>query len=1681
MSFTASDWAFPMQHWFAAPAFQLLLHCMSLTGRGSLLLVTSVLVYLLTPVLRVFRDHTRKRGRWRHRRYFPRTFLLLSSVALSHTQVIHALLCPPGRVFCVGPLFKSAVERMRRKHDEANSLANMPTQEELFPMCVDKTCPKESFFFDDIFDFLPFEEEAINQGEVPVSLLHLSGFATEWMHEHCVEDPMHADINIFSDSDDDSTCPDMMPRDGASTCSSTDADDDSDYEFDIEDVLVFKRDLLADPNASEAYEYLRTQLSSETVMTPAHQATSTNHLLDPKLYLRQSGHQSYRVSNNQPRILPVLVDTGCSVSCSGYEEDFEGVLVPGEFGMIKTANGFAAIKGFGMVSWHTCDESGKFVIVRVPAYYCPDIQLRLFSPQDYSRYHHMSEDEPTMMGNHAWFALYHQCWEEEDPVIVRAIREPESNLFFFYAENHVPLPDASGQPTSTQTPCKQCNVTVNVHDPQNFNLSPAQKLLLLDHQRLGHFRFPLIRELYQAPQDNTPFFIDPGQKADRKPCLLMRDKHQLTCQIPMCATCAIAKARRRAPKAKKTQENPDFVNKLREHDLQPGDCFSMDQYESSVKGRLPHTRGREASRSRYCGGTIFYDHASTKLFARHQHSLAATHTVNAKRDVERECVALYGVRVKKYHTDNGVFKSREFEAEIDRVEQWMTRSGSGAHHQNAVAERAIGTAQNMARAMLLHMRIHWPEEFDPSLWPFALDYALWIYNHTPQKSLGHFSPDELFSQSRLETSPLRRCRVFGCPAFVLSNRLQDGKKIPKWNPRAKLGAFMGFSSVHSSLVGLILNIETGYVTPQYHVVYDERFETVTADMIIDLYETWMDLWTNHRDFYLDEWDIDVDGPLPGLDPEFDSDSDSDDDDDNDDDNDDGHVQPRQAPKPRRPVTRSQARAKTKAAQPKADDDDELAQASDPESDSSSEEQGEVKPPGWHDVEVNPEPRDVHRRKTLRWVDEKERDSASSEDSGVPDISRDSSFVPDEEPDYSEDAQHPIPMPESSTIPQLREDFEQLVIDGMDDSEPPTPTPMQRGSWADDESSSSEEEGPDRAVFEAQYRPVDSRLFSHVRAVQDEKNLAYVTLNWESVPDESLYQYFHELFSFYVDKDTKEVLDPESAFHPFALASKMESEDYPSFREIMRMDAEEQDRWFDSMDEEIQALFKSGACEFMDREEVLKQKKEIVKSTWAFRKKRKPSGEVTRYKSRMCIRGDLQRNADTYGPNQTFAPTVDWITVRLLFTLGLVEDWKTASIDFKNAFTQASLPEPIFLELPPGYKEANPTLKDKVIKVNTSLYGDVRAANLWYNKIAGTLVDDLGFRSSEMDPCLFIRSDCIIVLYVDDAILMARDDKTLDHVLQELSGKGYQFNRDGDFKSYLGVQLDRLSDGSLKLSQPHLNRSFVDSVGCLDSKPVDTPSSGPLFRHLDSKGFDHSFNYRSAIGMLQYLGQNTRPDCAYAISACSRFCNDPREPHSKAVKRIARYIVATMGEGIIFKPDFDRVALDCHVDADFAGNWNINDPEDPTGVKSRTGFLLTFAGVPVLWKSRPQLCIALSTMESEYIALSTAMRSLVHVRALLSEICTKFDLAYGDKISTISTVFEDNRAAKILATTDPPRLTPRSKSLAVKYHWFRSHLGVKDGSGIILEDVASSLNKADFLTKALALSHFRANRLAVCGW
>ncbi|EJK56553.1 hypothetical protein THAOC_23538, partial [Thalassiosira oceanica] len=163
--------------------------------------------------------------------------------------------------------------------------------------------------------------------------------------------------------------------------------------------------------------------------------------------------------------------------------------------------------------------------------------------------------------------------------------------------------------------------------------------------------------------------------------------------------------------------------------------------------------------------------------------------------------------------------------------------------------------------------------------------------------------------------------------------------------------------------------------------------------------------------------------------------------------------------------------------------------------------------------------------------------------------------------------------------------------------------------------------------------------------------------------------------------------------------------------------------------------------------------------------------------------------------------------------------------------------------------------------------------------------------------------------------------------------------------------------------------------------------------------------------------------------------------------------------------------------DFAGLWGHEHPQDPHCVRSRTGFLINLSGCPVVWSSKLQSEIALSTMEAEYVALSTACRSLFPVVDLLREIGLCLDLPVDPASRLHIEVHEDNVGALTLGRLEPRRMTPRSKHYAVKYHWFRSQLGPRN---VVLTKIASEDQLGDIFTKGLGAVQFKVLRKRIMG-
>ena len=394
--------------------------------------------------------------------------------------------------------------------------------------------------------------------------------------------------------------------------------------------------------------------------------------------------------------------------------------------------------------------------------------------------------------------------------------------------------------------------------PENQNLSSAQKELLLWHWKLG-ISMQRIQELMRVVE----VCDENGATSTMDRVIVPRIKAAATCPIPMCQSCQLARAKQRKPKTTKSKAIPEVSGAISRDKYNVGDFVSLDQYVVKTPGRLPTGYGRETITNMFHGGTIFRDAASKYIHVQNQVSLGAGETVNAKISFKEWLWEQSRLSVKHYHSDNGVFAAELFKDACKEEHQSQSFSGVGAQHQNAEAERAIQTVMYMARSFMIHAALHWGSDGsdDLSLWSFAVDYAAWLYNRIPQRLSG-ITPLEMITSTKSDHRDLLRSHVWGCPVYVLEPTLQDGKKLPKWNRRARMGQFLGFSRQHSSTVAMVQNLHTGYVSPQYHVVFDDNFQTVFHDgkSSEELDKICNQLFVESRDCYVEE-EYDDDGIL----------------------------------------------------------------------------------------------------------------------------------------------------------------------------------------------------------------------------------------------------------------------------------------------------------------------------------------------------------------------------------------------------------------------------------------------------------------------------------------------------------------------------------------------------------------------------------------------------------------------------------------------------------------------------------------------------------------------------------------------------------------------------------------------------------------------------------------------------
>jgi hypothetical protein len=390
--------------------------------------------------------------------------------------------------------------------------------------------------------------------------------------------------------------------------------------------------------------------------------------------------------------------------------------------------------------------------------------------------------------------------------------------------------------------------------------------------------------------------------------------------------------------------------------------------------------------------------------------------------------------------------------------------------------------------------------------------------------------------------------------------------------------------------------------------------------------------------------------------------------------------------------------------------------------------------------------------------------------------------------------------------------------------------------------------------------------------------------------------------------------------------------------------------------------------------------------WVFTRKYDEHGNPTVYKARLVIGGHKQVADVDY--DEIYASVARTQTIRVFLAYATIHDWSVFQMDYNNAFLNGNIDTKIHMRPPTGLDLIGVTISDdELIESKKALYGLKQAPRLWKLTIDRMMMS-LGFKQSGTDTAVYFKDGCVMCVYVDDLLIMVRDESMWPDIEQGLK-KSYQAKSLGKLTHYLGMvwKRDRNTRRSW-LNQTVFCSKVLKKFDMENCKPVAVPIS-PDFRVSggDTELFSNVKLYQSAVGSLIYLSIGTRPDISFAVNVVSRAMAKPSNGHWAIVKGIFRYLNGTRTFSIQYGTCDTLVG---YADAD----WGM----DLETRRSTTGFVFMMGG-PISWQSRLQKVVALSSMEAEYYSLVAEIQDGIWITSLLNEV--------GFKVKTPVILKEDN--------------------------------------------------------------------------
>lgn len=526
-------------------------------------------------------------------------------------------------------------------------------------------------------------------------------------------------------------------------------------------------------------------------------------------------------------------------------------------------------------------------------------------------------------------------------------------------------------------------------------------------------------------------------------------------------------------------------------------------------------------------------------------------------------------------------------------------------------------------------------------------------------------------------------------------------------------------------------------------------------------------------------------------------------------------------------------------------------------------------------------------------------------------------------------------------------------------------------------------------------------------------------------------------------------DDENDSHAF-LIDLLDDDEPKNVSEALSCPAK--DKWIKAMEDELVSMESNKVWTLTD----LPKGRRAIGNKWVLRIKRKADGSIERYKARLVAKGYTQQEGIDY--EETFSPVVRVTSIRLILAIVACLDLELHQMDVKTAFLNGELDEEIYMKQPMGFELQGS--EHKVCKLLKSIYGLKQSSRQWYIRFHKA-VESYGFSAMDEDRCVYYKNSgtkfMIMTLYVDDILLASNDVSYLMDIKSWLSSN-FEMKDMGEAAYILGIKISRNREKRLlSLSQETYIENVLKRFHMHTAKPMDTPicKGEALSKNMCPKSQEdiedmRTIPYASAIGSLMYAMLCTRPDICYAVGLVSRFQSNPGKAHWKAVKRILRYLRGTADYQLCYQGS--KVHLVGYTDADWAG--------DADERKSTSGYVFLLGDTSISWYSKKQTCVALSTMEAEFVALSAAAQEGVWLNRFLNHLNRQ---APRNPV----TIMSDSQSS--IAYTKDSKFHSKAKHIDIKYHFVKDLVaqGEVNVKYITTQDMI-----ADPLTKAVSRSLFQ---------